>query len=946
MKKQFYEKALPTQGVYCATGIKDGKAVNRFAETLEQLMALTDEFAARGYHTFVALNSFSGYSRKGDSAQYARSFFIDLDVGNDPRKYASKDDAAVALVEFVEREGMPEPVVIDSGTGLHAYWLLDQDVPTAEWRVYAERFKQYCLAHLKIDPVVTADPARIMRCPETLNYKTTPPSPVKFLTDNFSQCDYASFKQVLGDDDTGRNPTIKEVLSHAVLGLDEDTLKVSKADANIETTFELIAVKSLEGRGCNQIKYVLEHAATLSEPLWHSGLSIARQCVDWGSAIHTMSEDYPRYDRELTIKKANDTYDKPHGCEVFELRNPGGCDGCPHKGKITNPLYFGRNVREPDPKENTVRVIEDTKTVLSFSQFPDDMFPFRRGPEGGIYYITEKDQPVEIWKYDLYPVKRMYGTPEGEFMLMRHCPPHDPPREFLVSMSESTGEDIRKLLLSHGVFFANKHMALMTDYIRHWAVHMQSKDSAEETRRQMGWTEDGKGFVVGETEYRSDGTTKRTAPSAFVIQVSRPMKPRGSYDKWKEAANKLNMPGLETFAFPMLCAFGSPLLRFTNISGVTVSYFGNSGIGKTGALVAAASLFGDPGVLCLAGNKKNSGTENALTQWMLGLKNIMMVLDEASNRRSEELSDLIYKVTEARTKLRMHSSADQLREIEMRSALISFMATNQSLIDKLADKKYNPDGELARLVELTVTKPEPFRRRPSLAPEIFEAMRHNYGWAGPDYIKALFVLGEERIRELITKWLKRFTNDFGTDTAFRFYDNLVSVGFAGGEIAVNAGIIDWDLDRIYAAMLSLFLHARDDGSTKLNVADYETVLGDYQNAVQLGTLIMNEDRLVEAPRAATVARAEIDTHMYYVSRREFKKYLHSRQINEGEFIKDMKARGLLVITDKMRLTKGWPGHSGVSPVSVLGFKVTVNLEGLVKNGNESTDGGASVAVPV
>ena len=43
MLKQFYEKALPTQGVYCATGIEPGesgkgKATNKFAESIDELL--------------------------------------------------------------------------------------------------------------------------------------------------------------------------------------------------------------------------------------------------------------------------------------------------------------------------------------------------------------------------------------------------------------------------------------------------------------------------------------------------------------------------------------------------------------------------------------------------------------------------------------------------------------------------------------------------------------------------------------------------------------------------------------------------------------------------------------------------------------------------------------------------------------------------------------------
>jgi hypothetical protein len=49
MLKQFYEKALATQGVYCVTGIEPGEAgkakvVNKFAEDVDGVLKHIDFF--------------------------------------------------------------------------------------------------------------------------------------------------------------------------------------------------------------------------------------------------------------------------------------------------------------------------------------------------------------------------------------------------------------------------------------------------------------------------------------------------------------------------------------------------------------------------------------------------------------------------------------------------------------------------------------------------------------------------------------------------------------------------------------------------------------------------------------------------------------------------------------------------------------------------------------
>ena len=935
MKEKFYEKALPTQGTYCVSGIKNGQVINRFTGSLADLNQIIEQLKIEHYNVFVALHSFNTASRKSEHAAFARSFFIDLDVGESDKKYASKYEALEALGEFVDNIALPLPVVVDSGTGVHAYWLLDADIPSLEWKPYAEKFKAFCLERIKIDPAITADKSRIMRCPESFNYKTDPPSPTVFLTQDFTQHSLSLFKDLLGEVDT----SVVEVLAQAKKGLDQDTLKLIKSE-NIETLFSTIATKSLEGAGCNQIRYVLEQSKTLSEPMWHSGLSIARQCADWEESVILMSEDYPGYNREATLQKANETYDKPHSCEVFESRNPGGCDGCPHRGKITNPLALGRRLKEPDPEADPVRVVKNTEGVLLQGQFPDALKPFRRGATGGIYFAPPDADPVLLWPNDLYPVKRMYGPRDGECMLMRHVLPHDDPREFLIQMSGAYSQDeIQQTLGTYGIFPKPHLVKFMKDYIIYWAAYMVNLKTAEQTRGQMGWTDDYEGFVVGNTEYRRDGSKKQTAASPFIHSITKLLGTAGSYDKWRAAVNKMNTEGLEMVAWGLLCGFGSPLIRYTHINGVNVCFTGEAGSGKSGSLFAALSLFGDPKGLSLSGTEKSAATANALVQWMMGLKNLCMGLDEASNRKPEELSNLIYKVSEGKSKLRMQASTDALREIESMSALINFMCANQSPTAKLASLKGSPDGELARLIEFEFFKPEPFRRNPGLAPEIYEAVRLNYGHAGPPYIQAILKLGDDVVHAKISKWVQRFNTDFGGDTAYRFYDALMGVTFAGGEIAKEAGIIDLDLERIYRVMLKEIMGTKE-GSVKLNDIDYESLLGDFQNRNAGSVLILRDGRVVDYPRAALVARIEIDEDMYYVSRSAFREYLKNLQVDEKAFIRYMKNKGVLVYVTqskgdpKFRLTNGWSGHSATSPVSVLGFKGAIPAEVLdKKDGN-------------
>ena len=277
MLKQFYEKALPSQGVYCVSGLHQRRMANRFAETLDGVFEEIEKFKKKGSDVFVALGTFEGYSRKAEDCLFVRSFFIDLDVG-EGKEYDSKEAAHAALYKLEGLAGLPTPVVIDSGGGIHAYWIMDTDIPKDVWKPAAEIFKTICLEHIAIDPVVTADAARIMRCPETFNYKTGIPRPTSVITDTIHVYSWQEFKSFLYGDISEiieRPQETQDILASVPKGLDDDTKALLKLD-NFPRKFEVLAQKSVdEEGGCAQVKFMCENVKTLEEPLWRAGLSLA-----------------------------------------------------------------------------------------------------------------------------------------------------------------------------------------------------------------------------------------------------------------------------------------------------------------------------------------------------------------------------------------------------------------------------------------------------------------------------------------------------------------------------------------------------------------------------------------------------------------------------------------------------------------------------------------------
>ena len=922
MIKQFYEKALPQKGVYCVADIDaiTKRTKHKFVESIDELVETIEVKKAQGVNVFVAMSSFKGYSRKADETDSVRSFFVDLDVG-EGKGYSSKEEALNALEDFTTKNKLPPPVKVDSGTGVHAYWIFDRDIRADEWKLYATKFKDYCISNgLQIDPVVTADLARILRSPDTFNHKTNPPSPTKLLGDSIPVYNFDMFKEFLGEIEM----SMEQVLALAPKGgMSEEQRKILKLD-NFQASFQDIAVKSMQGQGCNQIKFVLENAKDLQEPIWYAGLSIAQHCKDRGTAIHLMSEDHPTYNKEATERKANQTQNMPYSCIKFEETNPGHCEGCKFKGKITNPLAIGKTFQQAEPQETHVKEMPVTKeegvqlvTQTVLVDLPKNMYPYVYGKNGGIYMIMPIEEegevrpPKLVYENDLFPLKRIKSPMDGDCLLMKHILPQDGEIEFYLPMTSVYSQDkFKEAMARNGILYdpKNGQGGAIMDYIIKWGKHLQTTQKADIMRMQMGWTPNRESFVIGERELTRDGHDIEAPTSPLCRGIASHMKTHGTYELWKEAANKLNQPSLELHAFTMLAGFGSVLMDYTSTSGVTISLTGESGAAKTGALYSALSLWGHPKDLSVL-----NATENGMVGRFLGLHNIPFGLDEVGNILPKTLSQTIHNISQGKSKIRMQASVNAEREHEMSASLIAIFTSNHSLYDKLTTLKKDPNGEVARLVEFSIRKPQIFKDDATMGREIFDKFRFNYGWAGPEFIKTLYSVGDKHIVELTDKWSLKFQEVFGLDTAYRFYENLVAVAMTSGEIANGVGIVKFDLDRIFNFIVGEMIAIRDN-VVKVNNVDYESLLGEFINNNQQNILALKDGRVSMEPRGSLLIRAEVDDGKMYIAKPSFRAFLIEQNVSTKEFLHQMKVAGKEIVSVKKRMGSGWKDATGAMNV--------------------------------
>ena len=102
-----------------------------------------------------------------------KALFLDIDF----KDYASASELYALVNKFVLSFDLPQPNVIVATTGgYHVYWTLDRYLTPEEWSPLAHSLAEATRRFdLKCDVQCTVDAARVLRIPDTVNFKRNQP---------------------------------------------------------------------------------------------------------------------------------------------------------------------------------------------------------------------------------------------------------------------------------------------------------------------------------------------------------------------------------------------------------------------------------------------------------------------------------------------------------------------------------------------------------------------------------------------------------------------------------------------------------------------------------------------------------------------------------------------------------------------------------------------------
>jgi len=829
----------PTTGLYCAAELSTKKKEHLYVENLEDIYPSVTNWVADRKNAFIALSTFENAGKRtAENARFIKSLFIDMDG------YASKKQAALALGAFLVDTGLDAlgaPWIVGSGGGLHCYWPFTQDIEVAIWKPMAENFKRLCKQQkLNIDMTVTADAARVLRIPETMNFKEKYPAPrpVVLLTEG-SLFDFDVLSTAIAD-----KLNVAPVAAQNALNLPgkrpdaapivPTTMAGAKLFENSVTKFGNVYKKTKAGTGCAQLKHFVENAEDDGmEPLWRGWLSITAKCEDGEKASVWLSGLHPYPASRMREKQAQ--IKGPYPCVKFDSENPGICTGCAHFGKITNPLALGREIAV-DTVEKEIEIVIPSESPSIAPEVKKLLRPtpprgFGYGSKGGVFSEksmedadgnTSKKQ-VMLLPYDLFVVDILNNN--GEHIIhMLALRPEGPVTVTMAQKAVVSKDETVKALAQQNIIasFGAGNDKNLFEYVRACVEQSSTNKAAVKVPANYGWQEDDTYVFAGKIYSKSAPPISVPMPGLENIVVN--TKPTGTIEAWRAFIELLIHKKMYAHLAVMLAGAGAPLMRFTGIYGMTYHCGSTeSGTGKTLALEAAASVWGHP-----THYRTGKSTSPVAMQQRLGLLNSNpLITDEitSKNRNNFEwFPEFLLDMTEGRGKERMESGSNKERLNLSTWMTVAIMSSNTHAVDMLTGgRTHSSEGEMRRLLEFVMDQPLTWEPHEI---EIVKSLQHNYAVAGHMLVEYM-AKNVDMLKTLVPDIVATMYKEFKATNDERFWmaglAELIGAGILMSK--EHAGVVDIPMGKIIEFLHGIVTSMRNN--IKGNARSAEDVLNTY-----------------------------------------------------------------------------------------------------------------------
>ena len=626
------------------------------------------------------------------------ALWSDIDIQSPAHKETALPPTIEDALDFLDSLPLKPSLVVNSGNGLHVYWLLDKPLGIATgahrnniagalrgWQMFinaAAKEKGW-----KLDN--TSDLSRVLRLPGSLNHKKgSPGERVTVIAESGARYAPTDFSAYIQQEEKPEDPPEGTAAFSGTVGSGERILEK-----------------------CAFMRHCRDNAATLPEPQWYAMLGNLALCSDGAALCQEFSKAYPGYNAAETKNKIAHAKEaaKPHTCAYIRdalCFDCGNCDaGCkaPVALAIITKAETVRELLESDIDDYTALFNDEYLDALCYAKgnMPGDYAKFKMRLKGKVN-LVDLDKCVRAYgekfkkandgaaellldgidlKGAVIPrkwqitakggVRRAFSSKDAEGEVIA-CPDPVIVTRRLVNIDDgkerlelSFRKDGRwKPIVGGRTQIYNKTSIIafgdeglhvtsgtsgeLVNYLSDYETANKDVIPRISSISRLGWIDGG--APAGDAQFFPYSVKEEIMfeEDKGTAALYRNLAEQGDYTVWKTMMRKLRENPVARFITS--AAFASPLLCKIGIRTFVIHLWHMSASGKSAALKAAISVWGNPlrimgnGFTTVVGTEQLAGT----------LRNLPFGIDEkqSADERRLSLEHLIYVLGQGSGKIR------------------------------------------------------------------------------------------------------------------------------------------------------------------------------------------------------------------------------------------------------------------------------------------------------
>ena len=930
---EFLRAVWPETGVYClATKVSKGYAHHTF-NTIEAAadfaISIRDKqdvwFAV---HTLTEHRVWNprkkkdtdgnwegGWSyRTGENMRASRAFFFDLDVGAD-KDYASQRDAIIAIKSFCDKTSLPQPMLVNSGRGVHVYWLLDEELASLSWKSHAARLFNLAIAHqLKVDASRTDDITSLLRVADTFNCKKAPKLPVKVWMPGVVTPTHR-FLELLGQ------------ANEEIGGLPGGLAPAASYELGTNTTIEFdgppVTMKQL-GDACGQIRAFAIRRGNVHYGAWHKILAVLRHVENGAAYAHALSSGHPNYDRdELDQKLWHQERDAigPTTCGVMRANCDADiCRQCPYWNLAKSPLSAARLPKPTTEKPDVAPELEPPC---------DPPAGFNRVEGGGVQFrkrTEDKIVPVTILNCDLYPLERHVDakmeTDQHEWCAKL---PNEEAKTFTLDSGDVQEPVLlAKTLAKQGIYVTPGDNKLVQLYMSLYIKDLQKMNGAKQRAGYLGWTKGHAEFILPDVTLspggKSDPSHMHHRTLTNLVDV-RGMGKAGTLEKQIKLMNFYNQHQYLDRQFFILCGLAAPFYHATGYHGSIIHATGLPGASKSTTLFTAMSMWGHPQKMPLNG-QSSGATANARDQIISVMNNLPVGMDEITNIAEDVAKEFALNVSQTSNQKERLKQDGSLKTVGGGDKSTLILTTgNASLHSILSRNNIAGDAGSMRVFEIVFQRPS--KAGKALADRFMFDLCENYGHIGPALMRYAVDHYDEVVKMVQDERIK-LDGLVDLDPHERLWSADGAAALAIGRLAHKLGLLPFNANAIRDWLVNVQFPAMR-GTVKDQYPSAAEILTSFIEANGDSIVYVPEGNtsILREPRNTLKGRYEASSGLLWLTKNAFSDYCAMRRAPYQQYVNELAISH--VITDR-NIRKVLTTGTNIAPTRSWCFCVNMRHE--------------------